>query len=170
MKKISKETEHNAKEQDSEDLIKELENGDFDSEDLAMGDNLSLGDFEDPEFYEDEETGDESSGESEEDDQMTFMYGLLGSFFEYDNQNAAELLCQIRDSVDSNSKCLLRVAHEIRSLHNTYIQNLLVNTNFTEDSLFQANKENKEGEKKEQKTNSENGKKQKNPILSKKKK
>lgn len=127
----------------------ELENGDYDSEDLALGDDLSLGDFEDPEFFEEEssEEYEDEDDENEESDKITLLYGILGSFLEYDNQNIAELLCQIRDSIDSNSKCLLRVAHEMRSLHNTYIQNLLVNTNFTEESLFNVGEHDREDQK-----------------------
>lgn len=42
--------------------------------------------------------------------------------FQFEGQNIAEFLSQIRDSIDSNSKCLLRVAQEIRFLKDTILE------------------------------------------------
>lgn len=91
--------------------------GEFDLSDLEEG--LEVEDFEDPEYFTEDE------GIDGEEDCIGFgpevMFDLFSNFFEYENQNVVETLCQVRDSIDANSKCLLRVAHEIRNLHNAYM-------------------------------------------------
>lgn len=107
----------------------ELEDGEYDSEDLELcQEGVNIEDFEDPvDYITDEDEEDEydeydDEGETEEfEKSMGAVYGLLGEFLEYDNQNIVEVLCQIRDSVDANSKCMLRIAHEIRNLQNAYL-------------------------------------------------
>lgn len=98
--------------------IEDIVNGEYDLSDLDEG--LDIDDFEDPEFF--TEGDDEELGEDDEFMRgPEVMFDLFNSFFQYDNQNMVETLCQVRDSIDANSKCLLRVAHEIRNLHNAYM-------------------------------------------------
>lgn len=104
----------------------------FDLEDLDLAEGLNYDDFDD-DLY--QEIDDDLEGINSEDsldlpneDDYNNLYEsmantaipVLASFFDYDGQNVAELLTQIRDSIDSNSKCILRIAQEIRSLHEKY--------------------------------------------------
>jgi len=100
----------------ADEYLQEIVDGEYDPEDLEEG--LSIEDFEDPQY---------SESDNEPEDSLP---DLLGQYFKYDDQNVAEILCQIRDCIDANSKCMLSLAQELRGLHHAYIH---VNTPRTED-------------------------------------
>ena len=93
-----------------------MADGDYLPEDL---DGLEVDDFEDPEYFYSEDEDDIDDEEMPPGPEVLFE--LFNTFLQYDDQNIVETLCQVRDSIDANSKCLLRVAQEIRHLQEAYI-------------------------------------------------
>lgn len=80
------------------------QDGDYDPEDLDLAEDLSPEDFED-----------RLSTEADIDDMdsMDILLGIFSESLTYNEQGLTEILAQIRDSIDTNTKCMLRIAEEI---------------------------------------------------------
>lgn len=96
------------------DANKPIVDGDYDLSDLD--EEFDIEDYMDPEYFTEDDDMEEGF-----DPRAEMICNLFDNFFQYDNQNIVETMCQVRDAIDANSKCLLRVAHEIRNLQNAYV-------------------------------------------------
>jgi hypothetical protein len=105
-KKENKKEEKERK--DVKDGTTEEEELEYNQEDLEMGDGLTPEDFEDPSYY--------SSYSSDMFNGFDVIFEFMGKFMEHDNKTLAEILYQLKESTDANTKAIQQIADELKNV------------------------------------------------------